>query len=72
VRTDPYADWAPTYPPYPHNALMEVEQMVVMSLLPPVSGRRVLDVGCGTGRYMRLVGALGAEVVGVDLSAAML
>lgn len=46
--------------------------MVVLSLLPPVSGRRVLDVGCGTGRYMRLAGALGARVTGIDVSAAML
>ena len=72
MRADPYAEWAPTYPPYPHNALMEVEQMVVLSLLPPVSGRRVLDVGCGTGRYLHLAAALGAEVIGIDLSPAML
>ena len=72
VNMDRYAEWAPTYSPYPHNALMEVEQMVVLSLLPPVSGRRVLDVGCGTGRYMRLADALGAKVVGIDLSLAML
>jgi len=51
---------------------MEVEQMVVLSLLPPVSGRRVLDVGCGTGRYLHLAGALGAKVIGIDLSPAML
>jgi malonyl-CoA O-methyltransferase len=69
---DLYAEWAATYSPYPHNALMEVEQMVVLSLLPPVSGRLVLDVGCGTGRYLRLSGALGAQVLGIDLSAAML
>jgi len=72
LNMDLYAEWAPTYSPYPHNALMEVEQMVVLSLLPPVSGRRVLDVGCGTGRYMRLVAALGAQVMGIDLSPAML
>jgi malonyl-CoA O-methyltransferase len=71
VHIDLYAEWAPTYPPYPHNALMEVEQMIVLSLLPPVSGRRVLDAGCGTGRYMRLVHALGAQVIGIDLSPAM-
>lgn len=68
---DAYAAWAPTYPPHAHNALMEVEQTAVLELLPPVSGRRVLDAGCGTGRYMRLLAALGAKVVGVDLSHAM-
>ncbi|HUE87360.1 MAG TPA: methyltransferase domain-containing protein [Vicinamibacterales bacterium] len=72
MRTDPYAEWAPTYPPYAHNALMEVEQAAVLSLLPPVSGRRVLDVGCGTGRYMQLLAALGAQVIGIDRSPAML
>jgi malonyl-CoA O-methyltransferase len=72
LRSDPYAEWAPAYPPYAHNALMEVEQAAVLSLLPPVSGRRVLDAGCGTGRYMQLLGALGAQVIGIDQSPAML
>lgn len=68
---DAYAAWAPSYPPYAHNALMEVEQAAMLSLLPPVAGRRVLDAGCGTGRYVQLLGALGARVVGVDCSHAM-
>jgi malonyl-CoA O-methyltransferase len=50
---------------------MEVEQAALLTLLPPVAGRLVLDAGCGTGRYMRLLAALGARVVGVDLSHAM-
>jgi malonyl-CoA O-methyltransferase len=69
---DHYAAWAPAYPPHAHNALMEVEQAALLELLPPVSGRTVLDAGCGTGRYTRLLSALGARVVGVDLSSAML
>ena len=68
---DDYASWAPAYPPHAHNALMEVEQAALLELLPPVSGRTVLDAGCGTGRYTRLLAALGARVVGVDLSPAM-
>lgn len=32
----------------------------------------VLDVGCGTGRWLRHVEALGARAVGLDLSAGML
>ena len=34
-------------------------------------GRTVLDVGCGTGRFMELAAAAGAEVVGADLSFAV-
>jgi malonyl-CoA O-methyltransferase len=69
--SDAYAAWAPAYPAHAHNALMEVEQIAVLELLPPVSRRTVLDAGCGTGRYMRLLSALGARVIGVDLSQAM-
>jgi malonyl-CoA O-methyltransferase len=69
--SDAYAAWAPTYPPHAHNALMEVEQTAVLELLPPVSGRAVLDAGCGSGRYMKLLAALGARVTGVDVSQAM-
>lgn len=36
-----------------------------------LAGKRVLDAGCGGGRYARLLGEAGAHVVGVDLSAAV-
>ena len=36
-----------------------------------LSGKLVLDAGCGGGRYARLLGEHGARVVGVDLSAAV-
>lgn len=67
-----YALWAARYPPRPHNRLMELEQATVLSLLPDVRGAVALDVGCGTGRYLRELAARGARAVGVDLSAAML
>jgi SAM-dependent methyltransferase len=41
-------------------------------LLPAMTGERVLDVACGQGRMSRYLARLGAEVVGVDISAAML
>lgn len=36
-----------------------------------LKGKLVLDVGCGTGRFMEVAGAEGAETVGVDLSFAV-
>ena len=44
----------------------------ILGLLGPLAGRRVLDLGCGKGRFARSLVALGAEVVGLDLSAGML
>ena len=36
-----------------------------------LAGKLVLDAGCGGGRYSRLLGSHGAQVIGVDLSAAV-
>src|SRR5690242_5377181 len=36
-----------------------------------LSGKRVLDVGCGAGRFSEVVSQDGAEVVAVDLSSAV-
>lgn len=67
-----YEIWAPSYPPTPHNRLMEVEQQAILALLPDVTGLRVLDAGCGSGRYLREMTSRGANAIGVDLSSAML
>lgn len=45
---------------------------VLLRLLGPVEGRRVLDVGCGPGAFARLLAQRGARVVGVDLSPRMI
>jgi ubiquinone/menaquinone biosynthesis C-methylase UbiE len=37
-----------------------------------LTGKKVLDVACGTGRFSRLFRTQGAQVVGFDLSRAML
>lgn len=42
------------------------------SLVPDVDGERVLDAGCGTGLYTEWLLDEGADVVGVDVSEAML
>jgi malonyl-CoA O-methyltransferase len=68
-----YALWADTYPPRPHNPLMEAEQAVVAPLLRAAQPAVALDVGTGTGRYVPLLVAAGAQsIVGIDLSMAML
>jgi malonyl-CoA O-methyltransferase len=67
-----YVLWAGSYPPRPHNALMRLEQETVLALLPDLDGKTVLDAGCGTGRYLGALQAVGARPIGLDLSAAML
>jgi len=45
---------------------------VVLRVLPPDRGWRVLDVGCGTGAALEAYLSAGCEVSGVDLSPSML
>jgi len=44
----------------------------IIDCLGPLAGCRVLDLGCGKGRFARALIQEGASVVGVDLSTAML
>jgi malonyl-CoA O-methyltransferase len=70
---DAFARWAATYPPHAHNALMQTEESAMLSLLPDLAGRVVLDLACGTGRYGLVAQQRGAKtVIGLDNSAAML
>jgi len=47
-------------------------QAEALTLLAPLDGRVVGDVGCGDGRYVDALRAAGAQVVGIDLSLGML
>jgi len=50
-----------------------VEKPTMLSLLPELQGKKLLDLGCGTGEHLQLYLQRGAaHVVGMDLSAAML
>lgn len=50
-----------------------VEKPTMLSLLPDLQGKRLLDLGCGTGEHLALYLEQGADfVVGVDLSESML
>jgi ubiquinone/menaquinone biosynthesis C-methylase UbiE len=44
----------------------------ILSVLGEVRGKRILDLGCGKGRFARLLRCRGASVVGLDISKAML
>lgn len=50
---------------HPYNA--DYDRPAVLSLLPPIKGRRVLDAGCGPGVYAEWLAGRGAEVVGLDV-----
>ena len=68
-----YERWAPSYPQEPGNPLMRAEQQLMLACFPKVTGRRVLDLACGSGRYAQLLRAAGAaEVVALDTSPGML
>lgn len=68
-----YVLWAESYQPVAHNALMQAEQDAMLALMPDLTGRAVLDLACGTGRYSRLAAERGAQlVIGLDSSLAML
>ena len=69
-----YALWASSYPAHAHNPVMQAEERAMLGLMPSaLQGQAVLDVGCGSGRYMLHALRRGAaRVIGVDLSASML
>ena len=67
-----YDRWAGTYDESP-NPLLALEERHLPSILPDLAGSNVLDLGCGTGRWLACLIARGAcSVIGIDLSAAML
>jgi SAM-dependent methyltransferase len=67
ARYDEFAEWYEQW-------VCDVPPVIAAQdgLLPAVTGDRVLDIGCGQGRMSRHLAGLGAEVTGVDISAAML
>jgi SAM-dependent methyltransferase len=66
-----YSSWSHRYDE-PGNPIVALEEPVVWSLLETFPPGRALDAACGTGRHARQLVALGHQVIGVDLTPAML
>src|SRR5271169_3950358 len=72
VEVEAFDTWAEVYDTQP-NPLLALEERVLGSMMPEVSGLDVLDAGCGTGRWLqRLVNRSPRSLLGVDISPAML
>ena len=64
--------WAEVYDSDP-NPLLALEQRLLIPLLPRLEAGFAIDLGCGTGRWLRRLSLLGAsQVVGIDITPAML
>jgi cytosine/adenosine deaminase-related metal-dependent hydrolase/ubiquinone/menaquinone biosynthesis C-methylase UbiE len=64
--------WAEVYDTQP-NPLLQLEERTLPTLLPPIRDADVMDVGCGTGRWLaRLEAEAPRSLAGCDPSPAML
>jgi len=69
---DGYGRWAPIYDRSP-NPLLAREERYLFPLLADARGKRIIDIACGTGRWIeKLATHVSESCVGVDCSAAML
>ena len=67
-----YERWAPIYDCTP-NPLLACEERHLLPFLADLGNKRILDLACGTGRWLeRITAQSGARGVGIDCSAAML
>jgi cytosine/adenosine deaminase-related metal-dependent hydrolase/SAM-dependent methyltransferase len=67
-----YRLWASTYDTEA-NPMLSLERRMLESLLPQMKGLDVVDLGCGTGRWLEIIQRAGARtLIGVDLSPEML
>jgi malonyl-CoA O-methyltransferase len=66
-----YDRWAPIYDGYV-NSTVFVDDLTFPPLWTHLKGRRVLELGCGTGRHTIRLAQAGNSVTGLDLSPGML
>ena len=70
--TEGYERWAATYDSFP-NPILAREERHLVPLLGDLRGKMILDLACGTGRWLEIILRRGAATgVGLDCSPAML
>ena len=55
-----------------HNYEDRIRWLKSVSLLGELSGQKIFDVGCGTGRWSIRLAAMGSTVIGLDISSEMI
>ncbi len=71
-RTEIYGLWSEVYDQQP-NPMLTLECRIVESLLPNLQGKDVLDLGCGTGRWLASLAQHPLKsLTGIDISPEML
>jgi len=67
-----FDEWAEVYDTEP-NPLLRLEQRTLPPIMPSVKGLDILDVGCGTGRWLKYLDLLAPRsLTGTDASHVML
>src|SRR5215467_13035550 len=66
-----YRLWAASWESDP-SAIVALESRYLAPWLIDLRGRRVLDISCGTGRWLEHAARQGAEIVGLDFCDEML
>ncbi|MEO6668589.1 MAG: class I SAM-dependent methyltransferase [Ferruginibacter sp.] len=73
--SEAYDLWSDSYDVQPGNLMLDLDEIIFMTLLADVelSGKTVADIGCGTGRHWpKLYAKSPASLVGYDVSEGML
>jgi trans-aconitate methyltransferase len=71
ARSSPRGGWDPELYEARHSFVWEFGQDLI-GLLDPKPGEQILDVGCGPGQLTAKIAETGANVTGLDASAAMI